>query len=162
MMECEIEHCLSTHPKTKRVFRGVYALDELPQRHQDGIYIVNTDTRQEPGSHWLLCYFTATNRPFYFDSYGLPPLYPELYAFLNNVFEYNKQQIQGINSSVCGHYVTYIATQLGHPFPELRKKLFSPTNFERNDQRICTLFRQEFGYPRYIINSGKTLSCHSL
>lgn len=74
---------LATHyPKLKECFRGVYAADELPTEGfstEKNALIVNTDTSDKPGSHWLAIFSNRrkTKGGFQrvvevFDSYGLP------------------------------------------------------------------------------------------
>ena len=62
---------LDSHDK----FRGVYPIDLLPKRQQ-GVYVINLDKHDEPGSHWVAVYDDGKIGE-YFDSYGLPPKYLE-------------------------------------------------------------------------------------
>lgn len=93
-------------------FRGVYALDELPQLPL-GFHnlIVNTDTRNLSGTHWLairICDFNAWFFDPQFLSFPNPIIYQHL---LNscNVTCINEWQlpIQPLNSKLCGQHCVY-------------------------------------------------------
>lgn len=156
MNEDELEACLSSHNLTKDLFKGCFARDEIEFENlsHNSLYVVNTDTRSSEGEHWVLVFCGQQYKfPLYFDSYGLPPLHREINNFMLHTatkYIYNKQQLQGFYSSVCGHYVAYIAAQLsaGERLEDLRERRFSNKNFNNNDKAIVGLFRKEFGYPR--------------
>jgi len=45
---------LKSNKLTQKIFKGVYALDELPKQvSRPSILVVNTDTSDEKGMHWL-------------------------------------------------------------------------------------------------------------
>ena len=151
----EISQCLEQHPLTSHSFKGVYSRDELKNKHlQPGnLFIINTDKRQDPGAHWVLFYRGRSDPPLYFDSYGNPPLHKEMYEFAikdNETFGYNAWRLQDVDSSVCGHYVTYLAARLcaGESIENIRRAHFSEDNTKLNDRMILTLFRKEFGFSR--------------
>lgn len=170
MDELELGQCLSTHALTKQKFRGVFARNEI-WKYKGGrpetFIIVNTDVRSDPGTHWLLLYWTKHGLPIYFDSYGIQPVNEDIEAYLlatSPLYVYNRQRMQGDYSTVCGHYVSYVATQLcsGYTIPDIRKR-FSPTNFNINDKLIITLFRKEFGIERVAYKTDRIpMSCQCL
>ena len=50
-------------------FRGVFMRDDLPNLpHSTECGIVNFNTLNEPGSHWV-CYYKHSKERIYFDSY---------------------------------------------------------------------------------------------
>lgn len=170
MNEIEIVQCLTQHPLTKSIFKGVFARDELKaQRLQtDTLFIVNTDRREDPGAHWTLFYRSKDGVALYFDSYGMRPLYKEMYDFIlkdSEKFDYNTWQLQDVDSSVCGHYVTYFAARLcaGQTLHDIRQNHFSKNKRKLNDRIILTLFRQEFGLKAssYKLNHS-AMTCHCL
>jgi len=69
---------------------------------------VNADPHTEGGSHWLALRLTPrSSSAYYFDSYGTVALVPAIQAFLKRhctTWEYNKRQLQGLTSDVCGQY----------------------------------------------------------
>ena len=69
---------------------------------------MNTDPISEPGQHWVSLFIDHDNYAEYFDSFGLPPLYSEIFDCLENnkigMLFYNSIQIQGVTSKTCGNY----------------------------------------------------------
>lgn len=137
MNEVELRSILLAHPVTSRAFKGIFARDEIVKVSRDAFIIVNTDARNQPGSHWVLCF-----GDLYFDSFGLPPLYPEFC----HMKTFNKQQLQDESSSLCGIYCIYFALKLclGETLQDIRSRFSSNTKF--NDRIICTLFKKHFSY----------------
>ena len=95
-----IDEILQTDAKTKQIYLGSYAYDEIPRIDIfPSCMIINTQTRSEPGEHWLACYFDKQRNAYFFDSYGQSPLYYKLDLFLRNnskkIF-YNKKKLQGL------------------------------------------------------------------
>jgi len=91
-------------------FVGVFAADELPtspRRDLPQAYIVNTDPRTQPGTHWIALY-THQGRCDVMDSYGFP------YTYYKSPFEpwiarweevtQNTQPLQTVFSHSCGQY----------------------------------------------------------
>ena len=108
-------------------FRGVYMRDTLPGKcspHKE-CGIVNLNTSQQPGSHWV-CYFKDNDnegekqRRIYFDSYGqITPI--EIQKYLktkkelkdcSNVIQRNTDIVQRINTNECGHLCLMVLTAL--------------------------------------------------
>ena len=97
--------------KNYKCYVGTFACDQMPLlriRKRPFALIMNTDPISEPGQHWVALFVTKNKTAEYFDSYGLSPLNPEVYQFLNhnnvNSLAYNTNQIQGINTTTCGAY----------------------------------------------------------
>lgn len=99
-------------------FLGVFSCDTLPRNvpSKCGL-IVNTDKSSGPGEHWVAI-FIENNVGEYFDSFGLPPLVPEILKFLENCCQswyFNQTQFQGINHSSCGQFaVLYLLVRLNN------------------------------------------------
>ena len=93
-------------------FRGIYSLDRLPtdSRHPPLCFIVNTDTANLPGTHWLAVLVQDDQQGEVFDSFGQPTP-PRLQLWMNKHclrgWTANKLFIQGPLSSVCGAYCLY-------------------------------------------------------
>ena len=59
-------------------FIGVYPRDALPNVGKRPVALIaNTDSRYEPGEHWIAIILLKDGVGEYFDSYGLPPLHGE-------------------------------------------------------------------------------------
>lgn len=80
---------------------GVFAKDKL-KKPLDGFYIINLDNSDGPGTHWTVLYKINDGFSLYYDSFGFPA--PEEIEDLLHKYEYNKKQIQDINSTSCGFY----------------------------------------------------------
>lgn len=88
----------------------VCCLDAIPKnisRRPYGI-IVNTDKCKDPGEHWVSIWLSKNGCGEYFDSFGLPPLLPEILDVLNKYCDqgwiYNCVQLQSVTSQACGQY----------------------------------------------------------
>ena len=102
-------------------FRGVFMRNTLPKiAHQTECGIVNFNTSEQAGSHWV-CYFKdGVNERIYFDSFGQATL-DEVQKYLKTKKEYetgkaviqrNTDIIQRVNTHVCGHLCLFVLTSL--------------------------------------------------
>ena len=66
-------------------------------------FVVNSDTSQLPGEHWIAFYYTDIDNSEFFDSYGLSPL---VYGFDVDSL-YSSRCLQSSTSTVCGQYCIY-------------------------------------------------------
>ena len=108
-------------------FRGVFMRDTIPKvPNKEECGIVNFNTSQQPGSHWV-CYYKHYKYRIYFDSYGQVML-GELRNYLKSKYEGNKEVIQQntdivqpFNSMICGHLCLFVLKALnkGWSFREI-------------------------------------------
>ena len=80
-------------------FLGVFHSDPLPHSvRQSCTVIINADPHTGKGSHWLPVHFRPkSSSSYYFDSYGIVPLVPDIEAFIRRNFtvaDYNKRQLR--------------------------------------------------------------------
>ena len=64
-------------------------------------------------------FFPKSSCAYYFDSYGILPLVPDIEAFLHRnctVWDYNKRQLQGLTSNTCGKYCCLFALYMDRGF----------------------------------------------
>jgi hypothetical protein len=81
---------------------GIYQKDKLNNLH-NGFYVINLESSNDGnGTHWCGLYYDS-EKSCWFDSYGFPA--PEEIELIIQDYEYNKYDIQHINSSSCGFYV---------------------------------------------------------
>jgi len=76
-------------------FLHVFSSDLLPQSNTQtsATLIINSDPHTEGGSHWLAVHFRPkSSSAYYFDSYGIIPLVPDIQAFIKR------------NCTAWGHY----------------------------------------------------------
>lgn len=97
--------------KTRKIFHfiGCYPVDRLPTVISlPCSLIINLDTSDLPGSHWVAVYINKSRHAFYFDSYGSPPTV-QITKWLKQFksFSYNKKCFQSIFSKNCGFYCIY-------------------------------------------------------
>ena len=89
-------------------FCGVFAGDQLPKKiiYPCG-FVVNTDTKNKKGEHWIAIYFRDKDNSIFFDPMGFSPKYHKFLRYLkqhSKTYEWNDQQIQGLLSINCGYF----------------------------------------------------------
>ena len=116
-------------------FRGVYMRDNLPKvARSKECGIVNFNTSEQSGSHWVCYYKDGMKIRIYFDSFGQVTL-DEIQKHLKTEKEYemgkeviqrNTDIVQRVNTHVCGHLCLFVLTTLSHEhltFQEVLNKL---------------------------------------
>jgi hypothetical protein len=141
--------------REKKVFQGVYACDEIENKHikkYPAAFIVNLDTRKQSGSHWVAIFVTKNKIASYFDSFGLRPNNKHIMKFLRKTcktFRYNKDQLQSINSTVCGLYcIMFILFKMGKMLPRIKiadfSKYFSKNTFINDLKTASTINKLKY------------------
>lgn len=102
-------------------FLGVFPRDEFPEvRERPCCFILNEDTRQQRGSHWVAVY-VGLHDTEYFDPFGLPPRFSDTMKSLRglgNPISYNDKVIQSVSSYACGLFSThYLKNRLNGILP---------------------------------------------
>ena len=107
----ELKTFACQEPTLNPLFGGVNAADQLPTqpvRSEPRGYIVNTDTHDRPGQHWIALWSQDDGCEI-MDSYGVPlETYKTKHVlqWLNanwSVMERNNQSLQAIKSATCSH-----------------------------------------------------------
>ena len=94
MDDFTINKILLLNKVTKDSFIGVFSSDTLPSYAQTGYYVVNLDTSQQPGSHWIAIKISKSKcKNEYFDSYGLGPPTVRFKRFMKYNYIYNSKRI---------------------------------------------------------------------
>ena len=52
---------IQTYYQTESRFSGVYSRDNLPDKVEDGTYVINRDEYSDIGTHWIALYATNNN-----------------------------------------------------------------------------------------------------
>jgi hypothetical protein len=106
------------------------------------VFVVNTDTSNKPGSHWVCFYFPKSNYAEFFDSLGNSPDYywNSFKNFLianSSRYFYNTNRIQDYKSQLCGEYCIYYILERcqGVSFKHIING-FSQTFYDLNDYKI--------------------------
>ena len=141
----DILKAIKTDEYAKRYFIGVFPRDKLPQAQFKYPYslIMNTDTSENKGQHWLAMHYDTNKYCTFFDSYGNSPKFYKLDNYIKQTssdYEWNRQQIQDPFSVVCGHYCIFFILMKSRGF-ELNEinNLFFKNNFNINDYFIGNL-----------------------
>src|SRR5689334_20148323 len=107
----QIRRELTSDAYSKRYFKGVLARDQLPNKiKKPAAYIINTENSDKKGEHWLALFYDRNCRCDFFDSFGLHPAFYNLEKYLyktSSTWQYNKNQLQSLESSYCGNYCIY-------------------------------------------------------
>ena len=127
-------------------FVGTFASDNCPpiRRRPSGI-IINTDPSKEGGEHWVALWLSQDGTGEYFDSFGFPPLVPQIQAYIDREcphgFKYNNKTLQHPMSITCGPFsiAFIIAKSEGKEFHSFISK-FS-LNLEKNDSLLSELLK---------------------
>lgn len=134
-------------------FKGVFAADMLPMTFQKpAIFIVNTDTKDKPGEHWISIYFSNGGVCEYFDSFGMPPIVCEHIKFIKehaNKLLYNPMSIQSLDTSVCGQYcVMFACHKLKNKTFQSFLNLFDKKNSYNNDAVVIIMYMRVNNYSK--------------
>jgi hypothetical protein len=106
MYEDQIDRVLEQDPVTSKIFIGAVARDEVKHVKYPSCMVINNEPRSKSGGHWFALYYSADQKAYFFDSYGLPPSYHRLENFIqktSNDWTWNKKRLQG-SSEYCGYY----------------------------------------------------------
>jgi hypothetical protein len=86
----------------------VGACDKLPKSFNlPAGFVINLSRNNEKGSHWVSLFIDKSGNGKYFDSFGLPPRNRLIIRYIREhctSIEFNRMQLQQINSRVCGKY----------------------------------------------------------
>ena len=102
---------------TKHHVGNVCAVDQLsssPLQNLPRIFIVNTDTHDLAGKHWVSMYVPCVGPIEFFDSLGkhprfYSPLFEKFIYSHSNEFIYNRTSLQSNFSTTCGHFCLFYA-----------------------------------------------------
>lgn len=136
----EIQLALQTNSLTKPIFVGVFPSNHIPNNFystlKDKCVVFNFDENDEPGSHWVVMYKTATQYIEYFDPYGLPPIHEHIYEKAKGKIRYNIKQLQSNESVFCGLYCLYFVYKkaLGYKLQDIVRPFTE--NYTMNDSYV--------------------------
>ena len=128
----EIQKYYQNEPR----FNGVFSRDNL-QKIKDGAYMINLDKYSDIGTHWLALHVNNNNIT-YFDSFGVEHIWKEIKEFVKNKnITANIFRIQAYDSVMCRYFcIGFIDFMFkGKTLTEFTN-LFSPNNFEKNDDMM--------------------------
>ena len=154
MDEAVIRKIMSVCPSTRKIFYGVYACDEkiyIPAFKKSVGYIINTGKKGTVGIHWVAIYYNGKD-VYYFDSLALSPIfYGDIYYTIQR-FRPSRIitvpfRLQGITSSVCGHYcIDFMRCMAsGYSFNNFIS-IFKPYDSFQNDTLVCKRIASDFPF----------------
>ena len=123
-------------------FNGVFLRDNLLKKIKDGAYVINLDEHNGIGTHWI-AFSCKKNENVYFDSFGVEHIPEEIKDFIENKnIKANIFRIQANNSVMCGYFcIRFIDFMVADKRLTDFTNLFSPYDFDKNDQIIISYFK---------------------
>ena len=123
----EIQKCYENEPR----FNGAFSRDDLLKKIEDGTYVIN------------LALFCKRNEIVYFDSFGVEHIPEEIKEFIcNRNITTNIFRVQANNSVMCGYFsIEFFDFMVAGKKLTDFTNLFSPYNFDKNDQIILSYFK---------------------
>ena len=118
--------------------------DNLPKQIKDGAFVINLDGHKDTGTHWIAL-FCKKNEIVYFDSFGVEHIPEEIKKIIGNKnIKANIFRIQANNSIICGYFcIGFIDFILAGKTLIDYTNLFSPHDFDKNDQIILSYFKDD-------------------
>ena len=109
---------------------------------KDGAYIINLDEHAASGTRWITL-FCVRDEVIYFDSFGIEHIPKEIQEFIGNKnIKANIYRIQANDSVMCGYFcIGFIDFMLAGKTLTDYTALFSPYDFNKNDQIILSYFK---------------------
>ena len=118
--------------QSEHKFNGVYFRDNLPNKIEDGAYLINLHEHSDVGTHWIALY-VKNNDITCFDSFSVEHIPKEIIKFIGrknvvvNIF-----RIQAYDSIMCGYFcIGFINFMLKGKSLTKYTNLFSPNNFKK-------------------------------
>ena len=131
--------------KNEKIFNSVFSRNNLPKLKK-GAYAINLDHSKNTGTHRVVI-FVKEDEVNYFDSFGVDYISKEIiekieYSSLGNKnIKTSIFRIQGYDSIMCGYFcILFIEYMLNDKTLTFITNLFSPWNFEKNDDMIKKYF----------------------
>ena len=122
-------------------FNEVYFRDNLPGRLKDVAYVINLNEYSDVGTHCIALY-ALNNYVTYFGSFDVKHIPKEIKIFTDQFIDItNISRIQTHDSVMCGYFCIRFTNFMlkGKTITEFTN-LFSPINFNRNDDVILKYF----------------------
>ena len=142
----EIQEYYQNKPR----FNGVFSRDNLPNTIKNGAYVINLDEYHDIGTHWIALY--VNNKIVtYFDSFGVEHIPKEIMKSIvltsfglgsrRKKIITNIYRIQAYDSIMCGYfYMGFNNFMFNGKSLTNYTNLFSPNDFNKNDQIIVKYF----------------------
>ena len=109
---------------------------------KDGAYVINLDEYSDIGTHWVSLWVNNNKNVTYFDNFEVEHIPKEIKAFIGiKNIKTNIFRIQAYDSIMSGYfYIGFINYMLNGKTLTEYTNLFSPNNFEKNDDITLSYF----------------------
>ena len=133
----EIQEYYQNEPR----FNGFFSRDNLPNSIKNGAYVINLDEYNDIGTH-LVALYVNNKIVTYFDSFGVERIPKEIMKFINRKkIITNIYRIQAYDSIMCDYFcIGFINFMFNGKSLTDYTNLFSPNNFNKNDNIIFNYF----------------------
>ena len=127
------------HPLTNFEIQRYYKNES-----KDGAQIIDIDEYSDIGTHWVALY-VSNNNFTYFNSFGVEHIPKEIITFITNKnIKTNIFRIQAYDSIMSGFFcIGFINFMLAGKTLTDYTSLFSPYDFDKNDNIILSYFKDE-------------------
>ena len=108
----EIHSALVSDDNIKKIYKGVFALDQIPiSLNVPWLIVVNLDPSYKEGSHWVVLCQTNPYLISHFDSLGKNPdnYIHNLLMLKRKQYQYNNVRLQNYLTDTCGLYCIYFS-----------------------------------------------------
>ncbi len=131
---------------SKYTFLGVFPIDKLPSIiHYPCSFVFNTHPSNKPGEHWISVFYDTYMNCTFFDSFGFSPQDYKVDDYIKKTsksYEWNKNQIQHVESSMCGFYCIYFIYLKSRGYSlQFINQLFVKKQFKQNDFFMVKCFQ---------------------
>ena len=130
--------------QNKPRFNGALSRNNLPKKIKDGAYVINLDEYADVGTHWIAL-FCNRNEIVYFDSFGVEHVPEGIKKFWGNKnIIANSFWVQANDSVMFGYFcIGFIDFMLAGKTLTDFTNMFSPLDFEKNDDMILPYFKNK-------------------
>ena len=130
--------------KNESRFNAVFSRNSLPKKIKDGACVINLDEYADVGIHWIAL-FCNRNERVYFDSFGVEHVDEEIIKIIGNKnMKANIFRVQANDSVMCGYFcIGFIYLMLAGKKLTGYTNLFSPHDFEKDDNIVLSYFKNE-------------------
>ena len=106
----EIKEFMLKDQEIRKIFKGVYPIDLIPDYLESpSLIIVNLDSSEKKGSHWVVLHYVTSHIVEHFDSIGRKPdehisniLFTEKLTY-----KYNNKRLQSMYTNTCGLFCLF-------------------------------------------------------
>ena len=106
----EIMDLMMKDKKIKKNFKGVYPIDLIPENlDYPSLIVVNLDSSEKKGSHWVVLHYISNHIVEHFDSIGRKPEEHIISILFKKIltYKYNHKRLQSLYTNTCGLFCLF-------------------------------------------------------